>query len=89
MNQAVAELAIAKTLSKFSQSIILQDNYLMLLIYRGHVFNASIRSPQPYRKPIALNWRYCVSGDSYGDEVRAIPAYKSPRAINWRWCAQS
>jgi hypothetical protein len=61
----------------------------MLLIYRGHTFHISPRSPQPYRKPFALNWRYQAPGESYGDEVRALPVYKAPRAINWRWRVQS
>jgi hypothetical protein len=61
----------------------------MLLIYRGHTFHTPLRSPKPYRKPIALNWRYRVSNDRYGDEVRTLPAYKPPRALNWRWRVQN
>lgn len=64
----------------------------MLLIYRGHTFQASVRSPKPYRKPIALNWRYRTSDECCDDEISLRPMRpisKTPRAINWRWRVQS
>jgi hypothetical protein len=60
----------------------------MQLIYRGHIFQSSLRPTQSYRKPIALNWRYQVPGERYGDEAPVPPVYQPPRAINWRWRVQ-
>lgn len=58
----------------------------MILIYRGQIFESTPPSVKPYRKPRALNWRYQVPGETYGDTGICAP-YRKPRAINWRYLA--
>ena len=59
----------------------------MKLIYRALVLDVAPRSVQPYRKPQALNWRYQVLGETYGDAVK-LPAptrLRQAQAMNWRF----
>jgi len=56
----------------------------MQLIYRGHSYNYTPATPQPYVKPRALNWRYQVPGETYEGAIAPEP-YIKPRAINWRY----
>jgi len=56
----------------------------MILIYGGHIFEYTPPAVKPYRKPRALNWRYQVPGETYGDTGISAP-YSQPRAINWRY----
>jgi hypothetical protein len=59
---------------------------LMKLIDRAQIFDVTPDAPQPD----ALNWRYRVPGETYGDQRRSVPIYQAPRAINWRfrWAAE-
>jgi hypothetical protein len=64
----------------------------MKLIYRGstYEYNKPVTNIT-YRKPRALNWRYQVPGEEYGDSSYdttprlAEMAYQKPRALNWRY----
>jgi hypothetical protein len=57
----------------------------MRLIYLGHTFHRSSSTPQNYRKPYAVNWRYQVPGQVYGGKVPHNSTYSIPRVISWRW----
>ncbi|HEY9642449.1 MAG TPA: hypothetical protein V6C57_18325 [Coleofasciculaceae cyanobacterium] len=57
----------------------------MQLIYRGETVAAPSPTPLVYRKPRALNWRYRIPGETYGERETAAFVYQAPRAINWRW----
>ncbi len=60
----------------------------MRLIYLGHTFQCSSCTPQTYRKPDAVNWRYQVPGEVYGEGTprRSSSTYYSiPRVVSWRW----
>ncbi|HEY9660053.1 MAG TPA: hypothetical protein V6C65_16470 [Allocoleopsis sp.] len=57
----------------------------MQLIYRGHIYHCTQPNPQPYQKPHALNWRYQVPGETYGEDLLPTPSFRQPRAINWRY----
>ncbi|HEY9642451.1 MAG TPA: hypothetical protein V6C57_18335 [Coleofasciculaceae cyanobacterium] len=57
----------------------------MQLIYRGEIVAVSSPTAPAYRKPRALNWRYQIPGETYGESQTAAFVYQTPRAINWRW----
>ncbi|NJO42653.1 MAG: hypothetical protein HC865_19055 [Cyanobacteria bacterium RU_5_0] len=57
----------------------------MKLIYRGHTYN---HTPviKPYVKARIINWRYCVSAETYTQMHMMIPQPRiQPRTINWRY----
>ncbi|HEY9639699.1 MAG TPA: hypothetical protein V6C57_04410 [Coleofasciculaceae cyanobacterium] len=56
----------------------------MQLIYRGEMIHHAARPSPADQKPYALNWRYQVADETYGDGPRPVQVY-APRAINWRW----
>jgi hypothetical protein len=57
----------------------------MKLIYRAQTFDYMPRLGLQYQKPYALNWRYQVPGETYGDTPISIRPYEAPRALNWRY----
>lgn len=57
----------------------------MKLIYRAQICEYSPRPTMPYRKPYAINWRFQVPGETYGDTLIPVLPYRQPRAINWRF----
>jgi hypothetical protein len=56
----------------------------MNLIYLGQTFDHTVRTPQVYRKPIAVNWRHQIPDESYGGGVSVSP-YQPPKVVSWRW----
>jgi hypothetical protein len=58
----------------------------MKLIYRTQIIEYTPRPEKAYRKPYALNWRFHVPGESYGNDPISLPIYQEPRALNWRFC---
>lgn len=57
----------------------------MQLIYRGEIIERNASVIPAYRKPAALNWRYQVPGEVYGEAPTPRRIAKTPQAINWRW----
>lgn len=56
----------------------------MKLIYRAQILDYVPPTPQPYRKPRTLNWRFRVPGETYGENIPIQP-YRKPLALNWRF----
>lgn len=57
----------------------------MQLIYRGNIYNYTPAPVRPYQKPYALNWRFRVPGETYGEQPLSKLIYRQPHAINWRF----
>jgi hypothetical protein len=57
----------------------------MKLIYLGQAFECPARTPQTYRKPYAVNWRYQIPGEVYGEGTPPSSIDSSSKVISWRW----
>lgn len=57
----------------------------MRLIYLGQAFECSTRIPQTYRSPHAVNWRYQLPGEVYGEATPPSLPSGTPRVVSWRW----
>jgi hypothetical protein len=57
----------------------------MRLCYLGQAFECSTRDPQIYRQPYAVNWRYQLPGEVYGEKTSPNSSNLIPKAVSWRW----
>ncbi|NJO39445.1 MAG: hypothetical protein HC769_08960 [Cyanobacteria bacterium CRU_2_1] len=55
------------------------------LIYRAQILEYSPRSIRSVRKPPALNWRYRVAGEAYGETLEPTSHYFRSSVVNWRY----
>jgi hypothetical protein len=59
------------------------------IICRNQSYICNLPEPRPYKDPVALNWRYQVSGKTYEQSADLNIVYRKPRAINWRWQSEN
>lgn len=57
----------------------------MQLRYLGQAFECPTRLPQIYRSPYAVNWRYQIRDEVYGERTPPSSTDLIPKVVSWRW----